>query len=78
MQLYAFFFYVVSNFINFMQEFADAMMEVKSAVLDVMQSKTLRKVVGTLLSIGNFLNGRPVSSLITNTDLNYLEICSCR
>jgi len=36
------------------------MMEAKNAVLDVMGSQTLRKVIGTLLSIGNFLNGKQV------------------
>lgn len=35
-------------------------MDVKNAIEDVKGSKTLRQVLGTLLSIGNFLNGREV------------------
>ena len=42
------------------QDFADAMMDVKKAIEDVRESKTLRQVLGSLLAIGNFLNGREV------------------
>lgn len=43
-----------------LQEFADALMDVKKAIEEVQNSKTLKRVLGTLLSIGNFLNGREV------------------
>lgn len=43
-----------------LQEFADALMDVKLAIEDVRKSKTLRQVLGTLLAIGNFLNGKEV------------------
>ena len=43
-----------------LQEFADALMEVKKAIDDVYHSTTLKQVLGTLLSIGNFLNGTEV------------------
>ena len=36
------------------------MMDVKKAIEDVRESKTLRQVLGSLLAIGNFLNGREV------------------
>lgn len=45
------------------QEFAEAIMDVKNAIEDVKGSKTLRQVLGTLLSIGNFLNGREVREM---------------
>ena len=38
-------------------------MEVKSAIDDVKKSKTLKQVLSTLLSIGNFLNGTQVNAL---------------
>ena len=38
-------------------------MEVKQAIEEVYHSKTLKQVLGTLLSIGNFLNGTQVISL---------------
>ena len=44
------------------QELGDALMEVMRAIGDVYKSKTLKQVLGTLLSIGNFLNGTKVSS----------------
>ena len=43
------------------QELGDALMEMKRAIEDVRKSKTLKQVLGTLLSIGNFLNGTQVS-----------------
>jgi hypothetical protein len=39
------------------EELGDALMEVKRAIEEVYHSKTLKRVLGTLLSIGNFLNG---------------------
>ena len=36
-------------------------MEVKRAIEDVYTSKTLKRVLSTLLSIGNFLNGTQVN-----------------
>ncbi len=42
------------------EEFADALMDVKHAIEDVRKSQTLRQVLGSLLAIGNFLNGRQV------------------
>lgn len=42
-------------------------MDVKNAIEDVKGSKTLRQVLGTLLSIGNFLNGREVRGLRVET-----------
>lgn len=50
------------------EEFADALMDVKNAIEDVRKSQTLRQVLGTLLAIGNFLNGREVEAF----DLEYL------
>ncbi len=38
-------------------------MEVKSAITDVLESVTLRRVLGSLLAIGNYLNGREVYRL---------------
>ena len=35
-------------------------MDVKMAIEEVRGSQTLRQVLGTLLAIGNFLNGREV------------------
>ena len=43
------------------QELGDSLMEVKRAIEDVYNSKTLKQVLGTLLSIGNFLNGTQVT-----------------
>ena len=43
-----------------LQEFADALMEVKKAIDEIYQSVTLKQVLGTLLSIGNFLNSTQV------------------
>lgn len=43
-----------------MQEFADALMEVKCAIVEIKTSKTLKLALGSLLSIGNFLNGKQV------------------
>ena len=40
-------------------------MDLKNAITDVQSSNTLRKVLGTLLSIGNFLNGREVRIICT-------------
>jgi len=37
-------------------------MEVKEAIVDVRSSKSLRQVLGSLLAVGNFLNGREVST----------------
>lgn len=51
------------------QELGDALMEVKRAIDDVQKSKTLRQVLSTLLSIGNFLNGTEVSE---HPPLSYL------
>ena len=48
-----------------LQELGDALMEVKRAIEDVRKSKTLKQVLGTLLSIGNFLNGTEVCPLPT-------------
>ena len=42
------------------QEFADALMEVKCAIMDIRKSPTLKLALGSLLSIGNFLNGKQV------------------
>ena len=47
-----------------LQEFADALMDVKNAIEDVMRSITLKRVLGTLLAIGNFLNGKEVLFLL--------------
>lgn len=44
------------------QELGDALMEVKGAIEEVHNSKTLRQVLSTLLSIGNFLNGTEVTT----------------
>jgi hypothetical protein len=46
------------------QDFADALMDLKNAICDVQDSVTLRKVLGSLLAIGNFLNGKEVKQLI--------------
>ena len=43
------------------QELSDALMDAKLAIEDVKASTTLRQVLGTLLAIGNFLNGKQVS-----------------
>ena len=43
-----------------MQEFADGVMDLKMAIDDIKGSPTLKKTVGALLAIGNFLNGREV------------------
>ena len=51
---------VVDVLFSVPQDFADAMMDVKKAIEDVRDSKTLRQVLGSLLAIGNFLNGREV------------------
>ena len=44
-----------------MQEFADGLMDLKMAIEDIRKSPTLKRAVGSLLAIGNFLNGREVS-----------------
>ncbi len=51
------------------QEFADALMDVKKSIADIMSSPTLKLALGSLLSIGNFLNGREVEAF----DLEYLN-----
>jgi hypothetical protein len=51
------------------EELGDALMEVKSAIEDVKKSKTLKQVLSTLLSIGNFLNGTQLEAF----DLEYLS-----
>ncbi len=40
------------------EELSDSLMDLKDAVEEVRKSDTLKKVVGTLLCIGNCLNGR--------------------
>ena len=37
-------------------------MDLKKAVDDIRGSPTLKKAIGSLLAIGNFLNGREVST----------------
>ena len=53
------------------QEFADALMDLKNAIVEIQNSKTLRKALGTLLAIGNFLNGREVRTYGMNCTRNY-------
>ena len=40
------------------EELADSLMDLKEAIEEVRRSQTLKRVVGTLLSIGNCLNSR--------------------
>lgn len=56
------------------QELGDALMEVKKAIDDVHESKTLKQVLGTLLSIGNFLNGTQVSITPINAHLIIIHL----
>ncbi len=44
-------------------------MDVKKCIADIMSSRTLKLALGSLLSIGNFLNGREVEAF----DLEYLN-----
>lgn len=53
------------------QELGDALMEVKGAIEDVYNSKTLKQVLGTLLSIGNFLNGTQVTFYLPSCAAHY-------
>ena len=59
-----------------MQEFADGVMDLKMAIDDIKGSPTLKKTVGALLAIGNFLNGREVkqSRLVRPTSI-LLHVC---
>ena len=50
-------------------EMADGLMNVKLAIDDIRNSKTLKQVLGTLLAIGNFLNGKEDDAF----DLEYLS-----
>eukprot|EP00731_Ephydatia_muelleri_P026515 Em0018g615a len=50
-------------------ELADCLMNVKLAIDDIRKSKTLKQVLGTLLAIGNFLNGKEDDAF----DLEYLS-----
>ena len=52
----------MNNDFLLLQEFADAIMDVKNAIDDIKNSKTFKQVLGTLLAIGNFLNGNEVHS----------------
>lgn len=44
-------------------------MDVKNCIVDIMNSRTLKLALGSLLSIGNFLNGKQVAAF----DLEYLN-----
>ena len=55
------------------QEFADALMEVKEAIVDVRNSKTFRQVLGSLLAIGNFLNSKEVGTSESHGRLGQLQ-----
>lgn len=59
-----------------LQEFADAMMEVKKAVDDIKDSMTLKKVLSCLLATGNFLNGKVVSvnSIFCNAHIKVMSL----
>ena len=39
-------------------------MDLKKAIDDIRDSPTLKKAIGSLLAIGNFLNGREVSRIM--------------
>lgn len=59
-----------------LQEMADGLMNVKLAIDDIRNSKTLKQVLGTLLAIGNFLNGKEVSLYnIHNTSYTSKYMC---
>ena len=51
-------------------------MDVKNAVVDIMKSETLRKAIGSLLCIGNFLNGREVSNVRVSFFPFKMELCA--
>ena len=53
------------------------MMDVKKAIEDVRESKTLRQVLGSLLAIGNFLNGREVRRWVGKTTGGVVRVCAC-
>lgn len=53
------------------EELAESLMDLKMAIDEVKASRTLKQVVGTLLCIGNTLNGVKVDAF----DLEYLSRC---
>ena len=53
------------------------MMDVKKAIEDVRESKTLRQVLGSLLAIGNFLNGREVRRWVGKATGGVVRVCVC-
>jgi len=55
--------------LSHVQEFAEAMMEVKRAVDEVRDSLTLKRVLGCLLATGNFLNGKTVRDVYVSVHL---------
>ena len=60
-----------------LQELADCLMNVKVAIDDIRKSKTLKQVLGTLLAIGNFLNGKEVGAYNVHNTIQQ-SVCSDR
>lgn len=58
----------VFSFQSVEEELGDSLMDLKDAIVEVRTSDTLKKVVGTLLCIGNCLNDRKEKAF----DLEYL------
>lgn len=67
---------IVCQTVFTLQELADGLMNVKLAIDDIRMSKTLKQVLGTLLAIGNFLNGKEVSAYCIHIYVQHKSCCS--
>jgi len=57
-----------------MQEVAEPMFDLKVGIEELRRSRTLKYILATMLSVGNFLNGSEVTCLHT---VVYCLVCCC-
>ncbi len=55
----------IINNLLFSQDVAEPLMDLKQAIDEVQRNPTFKCILGTLLSVGNFLNGTKVCRFIT-------------
>lgn len=56
----------------FLQEIAEPMFDLKVGIEELRRSRTLKYILATMLSVGNFLNGSEVSCRSVNIDAGML------
>ena len=71
---FLFYFWKKYNFfwLSFFQEIGEALSDLKLLCSEIRRSDTFRKLLGLLLSIGNFLNGVNVSGTVRYLTLIFL------